>query len=144
MIEIFPRNVFLYLLKNSSSHSIKPRILYTARIAMYNEYSRPLVRKSWSCDGRCIIRVQGLWGVGCPGVQEELGLNPFWRLWVDILGIVERRHYIETPNMLVTNRQEWAQKSWEVTFVGWYTLHILIQWKNQTITLFDKYYNTTL
>lgn len=135
MIEIFPRTVFLYLLKNSSSHSIKPRILYTARIAMYNEYSRPLVRKSWSCDGRCIIRVQGLWGVGCPGVQEELGLNPFWRLWVDILGIVERRHYIETPNMLVTNRQEWAQKSWEVTFIGYYTSHILIKWKSGNHTI---------
>lgn len=46
LIEIFPRTVFLYLIKDSSSHSIKPRILHTARIAMYNEYSRPLVRKS--------------------------------------------------------------------------------------------------
>lgn len=45
MIEISPRTVFLYLLKNSSSHSIKPRIMHTARIAMYNEYSRPLIRK---------------------------------------------------------------------------------------------------
>lgn len=142
MIEVFTRTV-LYLRKNSSNHSINPRTLYTARITMYDEYSRPLARKSWSRDARCIIRVQGLWGVGCPGVQEELGLDAVWGLWVEISGIIERRRYTETPNMLVTNRQEWEQTTWEET-LGYYTLLILKQWKNQAITLFDKYYNSSI
>lgn len=47
--------------------------------------------------------------VVCPGVQEELGLDAVRGLWVEIFGIVEWRRYTETPNMVVTNRQEGEQ-----------------------------------